>query len=56
MPSLTADAEDRFGNMYRGERQYAVSRNTEKLSCRGIASTLARLLSKSSRIAMECVE
>ena len=29
MPSLTADAEDRFGNMYRGERQYVVNANTE---------------------------
>ena len=24
MPSLSGDAEDRFGNMYRGERQYVV--------------------------------
>ncbi len=29
MPSLSVDAEDRFGNMYRGERQYVVNANTE---------------------------
>lgn len=29
MPSLSGDAEDRFGNMYRGERQYVVNANTE---------------------------
>lgn len=29
LPSIDADAEDRFGNMYRGERQYVVNANTE---------------------------
>lgn len=29
LPSLSGDAEDRFGNMYRGERQYVVNANTE---------------------------
>ena len=29
LPSINADAEDRFGNMYRGERQYVVNANTE---------------------------
>lgn len=29
MPSLSGDAEDRFGNMYRGERQYVVNAKTE---------------------------
>ncbi|MFV0399639.1 MAG: hypothetical protein ACK5LX_03345 [Oscillospiraceae bacterium] len=29
LPSLTADAEDRFGNMYKGERTYGVSAYTE---------------------------
>ena len=29
LPAIGADAEDRFGNMYRGERQYAVNGQTE---------------------------
>ena len=29
LPSVNADAEDRFGNMYRGERQYVVNANTK---------------------------
>ncbi len=29
MPSISGEAEDRFGNMYRGERQYVVNANTE---------------------------
>lgn len=29
LPSLSADAEDRFGNMYRGERQYVVNAQTQ---------------------------
>lgn len=29
LPAIGADAEDRFGNMYRGERQYAVNGQTK---------------------------
>jgi putative aldouronate transport system substrate-binding protein len=29
LPSIQADAEDRFGNMYRGERIYCISSDTE---------------------------
>lgn len=29
MPSIQADSEDRFGNMFKGERTYGVSANTE---------------------------
>ncbi|MBQ8638627.1 MAG: hypothetical protein IJ468_05615 [Lachnospiraceae bacterium] len=29
LPSIGADAEDRFGNMYRGERQYVISADAE---------------------------
>lgn len=31
LPSLQSDAEDRFGNMYRGERQYGVSAKSENI-------------------------
>ena len=29
IPAVGVDAEDRFGNMYRGERQYVINANTE---------------------------
>ena len=47
MPSLSGDAEDRFGNMYRGERQYVVNANTEN-------PVLQNRMERSGRTVLEC--